>query len=71
MLTAESTNGETQPAGTGPLEDPVTNERICRGDDRTSGMARALGERLGARRALCAEGLDHGAAHLASAPLER
>ena len=63
--------GETQPAGTGPLEDPVTNERIRRDGDRTGRMARAIGERLGARRALCAEGFHNGPAHLTSAPFER
>ena len=71
MLTVPSTDGETKPAGTGPLEDPVTNERIRRDDDRTGGTACAVGERLGARRALCAEGLHQRAADLASAPLER
>jgi len=71
MLTLPSTNREPEPAGTGPLEDPVSHQGLGGGGDRTGRMARAIGERLGGRRALCAERRDNRTANLTSAPLER
>ena len=71
MLTLASTNRETEPAGTGPLEDPISHQGVGGGRDRTGRMARAIGERLGGRRALCPECPHHGTADLTGTPLER
>ena len=72
MLTVAST---TRRAGTGRIGSARGSRRSIEGrgrrGDRGGGMARALGERLGARRAHGAELTHHGAAHLAGTPLER
>ena len=72
MLTVTSTNGETEPARSGALEDPVIERAtpaamaIARaGCPVRSASASALAERMRA------EDLHHGAADLASAPFER